>query len=125
MKKVLAAVAVVAVVVVAGVVAWITLAGDDEATAQGVCGPVTSWELSSEDEDGMREVAFELLSAGPDETWTVEVVQGDQVVYEGERQTDEDAEIDLDVRADAAGASDFAVTATPESGEECVATLTR
>jgi len=125
-KKSLALVVAAVVVVAAlGAVAFFVLRGDGESRATGVCGPATSWELSAEDEDGSTEVAFEMLSAGPDERWTVEVVQGDDVLLEGERATDEDAELDLDVVARDGGSSTFTVTATPAEGDACVATLER
>lgn len=99
-------------------------AGDDETSQRGTCAS-TGYELSVEDDDGGPELSFELQDTAPAQTWTVVVQQGDTVVLQGERITDEDAELDLDAPVARDGASDFTVTATPEQGDPCVATLTR
>ncbi|QWF24369.1 hypothetical protein KM427_12110 [Nocardioides sp. LMS-CY] len=122
-KMVLAAVAVVALVVIAGG-AWRALGGDDEKTERGTCGNVT-WELGAEDEDGGVEVTFELQSAAPGETWQVVIEQDGTEIYSGSRQTDEDAELDVDVTVSDKDGSSFSATATPESGEACTASLDR
>ena len=125
MKKAL--LALVAIVVVAGIGlgSWAAFADDGEVTARDTCDG-RSYELSVEDEDGGLEVAFELQSTGPDETWDIVVEQGDTTLLEGQRQTDEDAELDLDAPADSNGSDEFTVTATPAAGgESCTATLTR
>ena len=125
MKKAL--LALVAIVVVAGIGlgSWAAFADDGETTARDTCGGRT-YELSVDDEDGGLEVAFELQSTGPDETWDIVVEQGDTTLLEGQRQSDEDAELDLDAPADSNGSDEFTVTATPAAGgESCTATLTR
>lgn len=126
MKKniLIAAAAVLAVVLVAGGVWWAFGSGDDEQTARGTCGNTTH-ELSVEPEDGGLEVTFELQSAGPGETWDVVVEQDGTAVLEGERQTDEDAELDVDVTVSESDGTSFTVTATPENGEPCTASLER
>ena len=120
--------AIVAVVVVAAVAfgSWAAFADDGDAkTARGTCDNRTT-ELSVEKEDGGLEVSFELQSSAPDETWDVVLQQGDTTLLEGQRQTDEDAELDLDAPADSNGSDEFTVTATPAAGgESCTATLTR
>ena len=79
-----------------------------------------------EKEDGGLEVSFELQSTAPGETWDVVLQQGDTTLLEGQRQTDEDAELDLDAPADENGSDEFTATATPAAGgEPCTATLTR
>lgn len=122
-KTILALVAALVVVLVAGG-AWALTNGDDETTVRGTCDPA-SYEMSVESDDEGLEVTYELQSSAPGETWLVLVEQGGTSLLEGERQTDEDAELDLDVLAREDGADDFTVTATPEQGEPCVATLTR
>jgi len=126
MKKAL--LAIVAVVVVAAVAfgSWAAFADDgDDKTARGTCDS-RSTELSVEQEDGGLEVSFELQSTAPGETWDVVLEQGDTTLLEGQRQTDEDAELDLDSPADENGSNEFTATATPaDGGEPCTATLTR
>ena len=122
-KAVLAAVAVVVVLVVAGIAVW-TLGGDDETSARGTCGGAT-YEMSAENDDNGLEVTFELQSASSGETWNVVVEQDGVAVLEGDRQTDEDAELDVDVLVNEDDGTSFTVTATPENGDPCVATLDR
>lgn len=107
-----------------GVGAWAAFGADDETNQRGACAD-TAYELTVEDDDGGLELDFELQGTTPGQTWTVVVAQGDRVVLDGERITDEDAELDLDTPVDRDGAADFTVTATPEQGDPCVATLTR
>ncbi|GAA1148006.1 hypothetical protein [Nocardioides aquiterrae] len=125
MKKALIAVAaVVAIALVAGG-AWLALrGGDDEKTARGTCG-TTTYELSAENDDTGLEVTFELQSEAPDETWNVVVEQDGSTVLEGDRRTDEDAELDVDVTVNEDDGTSFRVTATPEEGEACTASLAR
>ncbi len=126
MKKAL--LAIVAVVVVAAVAlgSWTAFADDgDGPTSRDTCDGRTT-ELSVEKDDGGLEVSFELQSTTPGETWDVVLEQGDTTLLEGQRQTDEDAELDLDAPADENGSDEFAVTATPAvGGESCTASLTR
>ena len=101
---------------------WAFGSGDDEQTARGTCGNAT-YELAVESEDGGLEATFELQSAGPGETWNVVVEQDGTSVLEGERQTDEDAELDVDVTVSESDGTSFTVVATPENGEPCTASL--
>lgn len=123
MKKALLALAAVVVVAAVAVGAWVAFGGDDEIEARGTCGG-SSYELSVEEDDGGQEIAFELQSAAPGETWQVVVEQDGEQLHAGERTTDADAELDLDVPADGTG-DEYVVTATPTTGEPCTATLTR
>lgn len=124
-RKFVAAGAVGALVVVGiGVGTWVAVADEDETTERGACAG-TAYVLSVEEDDGGLELGFELQSSAPGEAWQVRVLQGDAVVLEGDRTTDEDGELDLDALVDEDGASTFEVTATPAAGEPCVATLTR
>ena len=107
-----------------GIGVWAAFGEDAEANQRGTCA-ASAYELSLEDDDGGQELSFELQATAPAQTWTVVVQQGDLVVLQGERLTDEDAELDLDTPIDADGASDFTVTATPEQGDVCVVTLSR
>ena len=123
-KAILATTAVVVVVVVAGIAWWALGRGDDETESRGTCADAT-YEISSENEESGLEVTFELQSAAPGETWAVVVEQDGQSVLSGDRQTDEDAELDADVTVDEGDGTSFTVTATPEQGDACVATLDR
>jgi hypothetical protein len=114
---------VVALVVVAGVgglVWWQT--ADDEVRQAGSCDGA-SYTLESEREDDTTEVSFEVQASEPGETWDVRIEQGDEVLVEGTRTTDEDAEIDVDayVAQDATG--DVTATATQDD-RTCTATIT-
>ena len=121
----LAAVGVAAggVVAAVGVGAWL-LVQEDEPEARGACGPIP-YQLSVEPDDGALEVSFELVSTAPGEVWDVVVRQGDTVLLDGQRTTDEDAELDVDVPARESGDDEFAVLATSERGAECTARITR
>ena len=122
-KAVIGGVAAAAVVV--GLGAWWAVDGSAEAqaTERGTCGGAT-WELSAEGEDGGTEVSAELQSAGPGETWQVELMRGDTALLTGDRTTDEDGEIDVDAYTSGEpGGATYAVTFTPADGEPCTATL--
>lgn len=128
MKRIPGTVIVVVGVIAAGVVAAVAIAawplfGDDEAEAQGTCDSAV-YQLSVEPEDGSLEVNFELQSAAPDEVWDVVVQQDASILLEGQRTTDEDGELDVDVPTRSIGDNDFVVTATPHNGEACTARLT-
>ncbi|GAW50855.1 MULTISPECIES: hypothetical protein [unclassified Nocardioides] len=122
-KTVLAIVVALVVLVGAGGAVW-ALSGDDETSATGTCGGAT-YDMSAENDDNGLEVTFELQSAAPAETWNVVVEQDGVSVLEGDRQTDEDAELDVDVTVNEDDGTSFTVTATPENGDPCVATLDR
>lgn len=123
-KAILATTAVVVVVVVAGIAWWALGRGDDETESRGTCGTAT-YEISSESEEAGLEVTFELQSADAGERWHVVIEQDGTSVLESNRQTDEDAELDADVTVDEGDGTSFTVTATPEQGDACVATLDR
>ena len=123
-KSVLAGIVAVVVLVVAAGGAWWALGRDGESTATGTCANAT-YELSAEDEDGGVEVTFEVQSAAPGETWQVVVEQDGTEVYSGTRETDEDAELDVDATVSEKDGSSFTATATPQDGEPCTASLDR
>lgn len=109
----------------AGASAWVLLRDDDQ-TDRGSCEGSGSYELSVEPEDGGLEVSFELQSFGADETWTVAIEHDGIPLLEGERRTDEDGEIDLDVYAqDTAGNDEFRARATNADGQTCTTTVSR
>ena len=123
-KKVVIA-GVGAAVVVAGLGTWwaVDASVESQTTERGTCGGAT-WELSAEAEDGGTEVGAELQSAGPGETWDVELVRGDTPLLTGNRTTDEDGEIDVDVHASGnPGDATYEVVLTPADGEPCTGTL--
>lgn len=125
MKKALIAVAAVVVVALVAGGAWLLLRdGSDEQTARGTCDNAT-YDLSLEDDDDGLELTFELQSGAPGETWNVVVEQGGTSVLSGDRQTDEDAELDVDVLVNENDGTAFTVTATPENGEACTASIER
>ena len=122
-KTVIGGVAAAAVVV--GLGGWWAVDRSVEArtSERGTCGGAT-WELGAEAEDGGTEVSAELQSAGPGETWGIELLRGDTSLLTGERTTDEDGEIDVDAFSDGnPGDASYAVTFTPADGEPCTATL--
>jgi hypothetical protein len=122
-KKVLLAGIALAVLAAVAVGAWLLLSEESETTARGACGGAT-YEFSAETDDGALEVSFELQSSGPGEIWQVRLLQEGDALVAGDRRTDDDGEIDLDVVADE-DANDFEMTATPESGAACTAKLER
>lgn len=121
-KALIAAAVVVVAALVAGGAWWMLAGGDDEQSARGTCGSAT-YEMSVEPEDGGLEVTFELQSTAPGETWQIVVEQDGTAVLTGERQTDEDAELDVDVTVSKSDGTSFTVTATPQDGEACTASL--
>jgi hypothetical protein len=123
MKKALLAIVVVVAIAAVGIGAWIAFGGEDDIEARGTCGG-NAWELGVEEDDGNHEVTFELLTAAPGETWQVVVEQDGEELFATERTTDDDAELDLDVPTDGEG-DEYVVTATPTTGEPCVATVSR
>ena len=82
-----------------------------------------SYVLESEREDNATEVSFEVQANEPGQTWDVQIKQGDEVLIEGTRTTDEDAEIDVDAYAVEGGSGDITATAT-QGSQTCTATLT-
>ena len=122
-KAVIGGVAEAAVVV--GIGSWwaVEAAVETQTSERGTCGGAT-WDLSAEAEDGGTEVGAELQSAGPGETWGVEIVRDGTSLITGERTTDEDGEIDVDVHASGnPGDATYEVTFTPADGEPCTGTL--
>ncbi|NYG55612.1 hypothetical protein [Nocardioides perillae] len=117
-----------AVVVAGGVTAGaVALTGDDEVGERGSCA-ATTHELTVErdDDTGGLEVGFELQSAGPGEVWSIDVRQGDAQLFAGERTTDEDGEVDLDLPAAERDGDLFTVEyAAPDAGEPCTVTVRR
>jgi len=109
------AVAVLVVVVAAAGAAWWWLEREDVTTTSGSCGDAR-YQLQAETEDGQVEVSFELTTRAPGEEWVVTIRQGEQVLAEGERLSDEDAEVDLDARVADDGRRTFVAEATPEAG---------
>ena len=124
-KAVIGSVAAAAVVV--GLGSWwaVDAAVETQTTERGTCGGAT-WELSAEAEDGGTEVGAELQSAAPGEVWDIELLRGDTSLLTGERTTDEDGEIDVDVYASGnPGDATYEVTFTPagSDGEPCTGSL--
>ncbi|MCF6379195.1 hypothetical protein L2K70_16405 [Nocardioides KLBMP 9356] len=122
-KAVIGGVAAAAVAV--GLGSWwaVDAAVDTQTGERGTCGGAT-WELDAEAEDGGTEVGAELQSAGPGEAWQVEILRDGTSLLSGERTTDEDGEIDVDVHASGnPGDATYEVTFTPADGEPCTGTL--
>lgn len=114
---------VVALVLVAGAAfaGWM-IVREKESQRSGTCDAAV-YQLSVEEDDGVLEVNFELTSSAPGEVWDVVVQQNNTLLLEGQRTTDEDAELDVDVPVRSNGKNEFTVTATPEGGEACTAQL--
>lgn len=124
-KRVIIIGAVTAAVVAAGGVGvGVWAADDNEAADRGTMGNAT-YELSAEPEGDGLEVNFELQSGAPGETWQVTMSHNGTPVVEGERVTDEDAELDVDLLiGDSDGEDSFSVTAVDPDGKEHTAELT-
>ena len=76
---------------------------------RGSCGGLAH-ELTVESENDGLEVSFELQADQVGQTWDVTLEQDGTTLLEGERRTDEDAELDVDAHADdTAGADEFTV----------------
>ena len=127
MKKTLTLVvaAGIAALIAVGAGVWLIVGGGDaEASDRGSCGQAT-YTLSAEREDGGVDVGLELQSAAPGESWTVALAQGGTVLVEGQRMTDEDAELDVDSFVpDAADDLELVATLAPEQGDDCTARVT-
>ena len=125
-RRVLVALVVAAVAVVGLGAAAYALLGDDEDRQRGSCGGVAH-ELTVESENDGLEVSFELQADQVGQTWDVTLEQDGTTLLEGERRTDEDAELDVDAHADdTAGADEFTVAFGPSgSGETCTSSVTR
>ena len=115
----LAVAILVVIAAVAGVVWW--QSNDAEARDAGSCDDA-SFVLESEHEDNATEVSFEVQATDPGQTWQVQITQGDKVLIEGSRTTDEDAEIDVDAYATEGAGSDITATAT-QGSQTCTATI--
>ena len=112
-------VALVVVAVVGGLVWWQT--DDDEVRQAGSCDSA-SYTLETEREDNTTEVSFEVQANEPGQTWDVRIEQGGEVLVEGTRTTDEDAEIDVDAYVADGASGDITATAT-QGDVVCTATL--
>lgn len=111
---------VVVLVAVSGAGAWAFTQRDDSAQTRGACESVL-YELAVENDDDGREVTFDLTSSGPGEIWQVRITQDNATLFDGQRTTDTDGEIDLDLLARSAGAATFIATATAQDGSTCTA----
>lgn len=106
----------------AGTAVWASQ--EDDAEKRGTMG-AASYELAVEPEDSGLEVTFELQSSAPDEAWQVRVDHDGTTILSGERRTDEDAELDIDVPTrDHDGSDEFEVTVTGPDGQEHTAEIT-
>lgn len=118
----IAGLAVVILVVVAAVAAVVWWQSDDaEARDAGSCDGA-SIVLESEREDNATEVSFEVQANEPGQAWQVQLLQGDEVLVEGTRTTDEDAEVDVDAYATEGASGDITATAT-QGDQTCTATI--
>jgi len=123
MKKRVAAVVVGTTALVAlATGGWVALADDDTQTTSSC--DVAFLELTTEREDGSTELELELTSNTPGETWDIRVEHDGEVLHEAEHVTDDEAEIDLEIRRPASERT-FVVTATPDSGAPCTVTVPR
>lgn len=106
-----------------GVAATAVYLQDRESEVRSTCAQNAA-VLSAEPEDGGTEASFELQSAAPGESWTVELRHNDKVLVSGTRVTDEDAEIDLDafIGSDVEK-NRFVVDFRGPAGERCSLTL--
>lgn len=97
--------------------------GEDETTSKGSCGD-HRYELSAETENDVTDISFELRTSASGETWQVVIDQDGEPILETSAVTDEDRELDAETSVPASdGTSTFTVTATPETGEPCEASV--
>ena len=123
-RTVLAAVVAVLLVLAVAAGVWWWLDRDRATTTAGTCGDLR-YELEAETDDGQVEVSFELTTSRPGEAWVVVLREGDTVLTEGERLSDEDAELDLHARVPEDGRHTYTAEATAEDGgNACVAKVT-
>lgn len=114
---------VVGLVVVGGIVALVwALDRDTTKTEAGTCDGA-SYRLEVEEDDGMLEGSFELTTTSPGETWQVRVEHDGTVLHESEQPSDDEAEIDVDVRLPADATGDLTATATDADGRTCTTTV--
>lgn len=119
----IAGLAVAILVVIAAVGGFVWWQGDNADTRQAGSCDGASYVLEAEREDNATEVSFEVQANEPGQTWDVRIEQGSDVLVEGTRTTDEDAEIDVDAYAAEGGSRDFTATAT-QGDRTCSATIT-
>lgn len=89
------AVIVVVVLVTVAAGAW-TFLREGETQTRGSCESAF-YQVEVEPEDGGLEVTFELTSAAPGESWGVVIEHNGEALFEGQRTTDGDGEIDVDL----------------------------
>ena len=116
-------IAVALLVVIAAVAAIVWWQQDDDAGTReaGNCDGA-SYVLETEREDNTTEVSFEVQANEPGQAWEVQITQGDEVLVEGTRTTDEDAEIDVDAYVVEGASGDITATAT-QGDQTCTATI--
>lgn len=115
----------VAVVAVVGLgVGAFAVLGDDESHERGNCGGA-SHEFTVEPEDDGLEASFELQASEVGEQWDITLAHNGTSLVDGQRQTDEDAELDVDADGpDTDGADEFVVTfGRSGSDDECSVTI--
>ena len=115
----LAVAILVVIAAAAGVVWW---QSDDAAAREAGSCNGAHFVLESEREDNATEVSFEVQANEPGQTWQVQITQGDEVLVEGTRTTDEDAEVDVDAYATEGASGDITATAT-QADQTCTATI--
>ncbi len=103
---------------------WWAASGEESAIADGTCAAAT-YQLEAEDDDDRVDVSFDLQTSAPGERWTLVLREGDTVLVQGERMSDEDAELDVEARVPQDGERTFTVEATPVAGGETCPTRPR
>ncbi|WP_243061241.1 hypothetical protein [Nocardioides sp. SR21] len=104
-------------------VALTTGCGESDTTTKGSCDG-RAYELSAESDKDHTEISFELSSQTSGETWQVVIDQDGESILDTSTVTDEEGELDADVTVAASDdESTFTVTATPESGGPCTASI--
>lgn len=97
--------------------------GDSETTSTGTCGDLR-YELTAETEKDLTDISFELRSSAPGETWQILIDRDGEPVLDTTATTDDESELDAETSVPASDDEmTFTVTATPESGEPCVASV--
>lgn len=123
-SRILIAVAALGLVIAGAVALVWALDRDTTKSEAGTCG-AASYRLEVEEDDGLLDGSFELRTVTTGESWQVRVEHDGQVLHESEQLSDDEAEIDIDVRLPLDAGGELTATATSATGDQtCSASLT-
>lgn len=97
--------------------------GESDTETKGSCDG-RDYVLSAESDKNHTEISFELTSEASGESWQVVIEQDGKSILDTTSTTDPEGELEADVTVDNSDDErTFTVTATPESGEACTASV--